>query len=143
MDNVTLIRVVAGILAVVVLITLLFRMKKKSSSVTQSRSGGVLFGCPSSSESKIEEFHAKRRHKESPRRTRIGVSRCCPARFGKGLTNIDHAPLDCGIDADICKIHPVCRNPVLVKHQTLSAYSRCERYTRFFICDAKVRAGTC
>jgi hypothetical protein len=52
MDNVTLIRVVAGILAVVVFITLILRMKEKSSSVTQSRSGGVRCGCLSSSESK-------------------------------------------------------------------------------------------
>jgi len=33
MDNVTLIRVVAGVLAVVVLLILVFRMKKKSSSL--------------------------------------------------------------------------------------------------------------
>jgi hypothetical protein len=30
MDNVTLIRVVAGVLAIVVFVTLLFRMKKKA-----------------------------------------------------------------------------------------------------------------
>lgn len=59
MDNVTLIRVVAGILAVVVFVILLFRMKKKAPRLTQSRSRGVRVAVTAFRKQIEEEFHAK------------------------------------------------------------------------------------